>query len=190
MANILKSGQNKRPWSNQCASILELSWTLKVNIFFYFSVALSYINAFSRNSLERIHLALDCRHSLQESTVSLEYAQKSLSHVEFAHVSARQVSAVQHANVYLLTDMSNASRFQHTRNVLESYQHNVSKSLNWLHDTFRKTIKANLSEAEGTVHLIAMQLRKERLNYIDGTTLGGTTFVPSGENELKYVPFK
>lgn len=81
--------------------------------------------------------------------------------------------------------MSNAARFQHSRNVLESYQHNVAKSVNWLHETFRKTIKANLNEAERTVHLIAMQLRKERLNYIDGTTMGPKTYVPGGVEVVK-----
>lgn len=134
----------------------------------------------SRLSLERIHLALDCRHSVAESTLSLEYAQKAISHVEFAHISVRQISAVQHANVYLLTDMGNALRYRHTRNVLEAYQHNVAKSVSWLHDTYRRTIKVNLGEAERSVHQIAMHLRKERLHYIDDTKLGGNAYYAAG----------
>lgn len=129
-------------------------------------------------------MAIDCRHAIQGSVIALEFAQKSLPQVEFQHISQRQISAVRHANVYLLTDMANVARCQHTKMVLNVYQSNVEAATKWLHETFQRTLRANLSESESSVIAIVMQLRRERMKYMSGTIgkepyLAADTLLPS-----------
>lgn len=125
-------------------------------------------------------MAVDCRHSVQGSLVALGCAQKSLPQVDFKHISQRQISAVQHANIYLLTDMANPARFRHTKTVLNSYQTNVTAAVKWLLETFNRTLKKDLDEAEGAVLSIAKQLRQERLAYMNSSNIGRDMYLASG----------
>lgn len=127
-------------------------------------------------------MAIDCRHALQGSVIALDCAQKSLPQVEFQHISQRQISAVQHANIYLLTDMANSARYRHTKQVLDAYQNNVNLAVKWLHETFRKTLKVDLNEAENAVIEVAKQLRQERLTHMN-RTIGHQTYVPAAINK-------
>lgn len=125
--------------------------------------------AFYRNANEKITISLDCRHALQGSLIALDCAQKSLPQVEFQHISQRQISAIQHANIYLLTDMANSARYRHTKQVLEAYQTNLNSAVKWLHETFQKTLRVDLNEAENAVIEVAKQLRQERLLHMNRT---------------------
>lgn len=62
--------------------------------------------------------------------------------------------------------MANKDRYQHTVRVLEAYEKNVSLALKWLHDTFKTTLKKDLTEADDVVLSIAKQLRQFRNEYI------------------------
>lgn len=109
---------------------------------------------------------MECRSSIQGSLVAFQCGQESLAQVEIPHITQRQISAVNHANEYLLTDMANKDRYQHTVRVLEAYEKSVSLALKWLYETFRKTLKKDLAEAEDVVLSIAKQLREFRTQYI------------------------
>lgn len=65
----------------------------------------------SKIDTERISLALDSRNSLLSSLAAFEGSQSALPLVEIPYVTPRQISAVRHANVYLLTDMANEARY-------------------------------------------------------------------------------
>lgn len=121
---------------------------------------------FCRNASERLTFAMECRSSIQGSLVAFQCGQDSLPQVEIPHITQRQISAVNHANEYLLTDMANKDRYQHTVRVLEAYEKSLSLALKWLHDTFKKTLKNDLTEAEDVVLSIAKQLRQFRADYI------------------------
>lgn len=71
-----------------------------------------------------------------------------------------------HANEYLLTDMADEDRYEHTKNVLNVYQNNISMSIKWLHETFKKSVKKDLDEAEDLVLTTAKKLRQFRIEYI------------------------
>lgn len=86
--------------------------------------------------------------------------------MEIPHITQRQLSAVNHANEYLLTDIANKDRYQHTIRVLEAYEKSLSLALKWLYDTFKQTLKKDLTDAEEVVSAIAMQLRQFRTEYI------------------------
>lgn len=64
----------------------------------------------TKNANDRVSYALDSRSCILNSLAAFEGAQGALPQVEVPFVSPRQVSAVQHANVYLLTDMANDAR--------------------------------------------------------------------------------
>lgn len=99
-------------------------------------------------------------------------AQEALPQIEINHITQRQITAVMHANEYLLTDMADEDRYHHTNNVLNVYQKNVSLAIKWLHETFKKSIKKDLDEAEDLVLTTAKKLRQFRVEYIK--QLGGT----------------
>ncbi|XP_037034063.1 uncharacterized protein LOC119072860 isoform X2 [Bradysia coprophila] len=132
----------------------------------------------SRNPNERISQALDCRNQVVQSTVALEYSQKALPHVEFKHVTPRQISAIKHANLYLLTDLANPVRYSHTKRVLDAFQNNVNLAVTWLFDTFNKSLRQDLHHSEDNVISLAKQLRNERLEYI-ARTIGTNLYVPA-----------
>lgn len=127
---------------------------------------------------ERITLVTDCRSSIQGSIVALKGAQEALPQIEINHITQRQITAVMHANEYLLTDMADEDRLQHTGNVLNVYQTNVSLAIKWLHDTFKKSIKKDLDEAEDLVFTTAKKLRQFRVEYIKQMA-GNKQYIPA-----------
>ncbi|EDV98938.1 GH13328 [Drosophila grimshawi] len=111
---------------------------------------------------QKLQSALDCRSLLHASLTSLEAAQLSLPHVELKYMSHRQVLAVNHCNTYLITDIANAARYEHTSRVFSSYEANISKTCTWHHDTFHKTLRSDFDKAEETVRGLARTLRDHR----------------------------
>ncbi|XP_064541952.1 uncharacterized protein synr [Drosophila montana] len=111
---------------------------------------------------QKLQAALDCRSLLHASLTSLEAAQLALPHVELKYMSHRQVLAVNHCNTYLITDIANAARYEHTSRVFSSYESNISKTCTWLYDTFNKTLRGDLDKAEETVRRLARTLREHR----------------------------
>ncbi|XP_062551799.1 LOW QUALITY PROTEIN: uncharacterized protein LOC134217055 [Armigeres subalbatus] len=116
---------------------------------------------------EKISLALDCRTVCHGALIALEVAQAALPQVELPFVTLRQQSAVKHGLIYMLTDMVNPARYQHTKNVLEGFQANVDKSVKWLHDTFANTLGKDYDEADQEVISLAKKLREIRKQYIN-----------------------
>ncbi|XP_053694217.1 uncharacterized protein LOC128742050 [Sabethes cyaneus] len=120
----------------------------------------------SHQAAEKIGFALDCRTACHGSLMSLEAALAALPQVEIPFITFRQQSAVKHALIYMLTDMANPSRYQHTKLVLEGFLCNLEKSVRWVYETYRATLKKDLSEADQSVTLIATKLRELRKQYI------------------------
>lgn len=119
----------------------------------------------SRNSSERIQLALDTRTSCHSSLAALDAAQQALPQVEIPFITLRQSSAVRHALIYILTDMANDTRYKHTKNVLESYQLNTTKAVDWIHSTYQKTLDEDLTSQINNIKALAFRLRRERIKY-------------------------
>ncbi|XP_037811207.1 uncharacterized protein LOC119603290 [Lucilia sericata] len=114
------------------------------------------------NPKEKLEMALSCRKDLQASLVSLECAQLSLPHVEIKYISNRQILAVKHCNTYMITDISNIARYEHTSKVFLAYESNISKASAWLYETFNKTLRHDFDRAEETVRNLAKNLRDHR----------------------------
>ncbi|XP_037958695.1 uncharacterized protein LOC119688115 [Teleopsis dalmanni] len=114
------------------------------------------------NPKDKIQAALECRNTLQASLISLECAQLSLPHVEIKYVSNRQILAVKHCNVYIITDIANLARYEHTSKVLAAYESNMSKGSTWLYETFNKTLRKDFDKAEETVRNLSKTLREHR----------------------------
>ncbi|XP_054744673.1 uncharacterized protein LOC129249074 [Anastrepha obliqua] len=110
----------------------------------------------------KVQLALECRTSLQASLISVECAQLALPHVEIKHISNRQLLAVKHCNTYMITDIANLSRYQHTTKVFASFESNISKASMWLYEMFNKTLRQDFNKAEETVRNLAKTLRDHR----------------------------
>ncbi|XP_034097894.1 uncharacterized protein LOC117563607 isoform X1 [Drosophila albomicans] len=111
---------------------------------------------------QKLQAALDCRSLLHASLTSLEAAQLALPHVELRYMSHRQVLAVNHCNTYLITDISNAARYEHTSRVFNSYESSMSKTCTWLYETFNKTLRRDFDKAEQAVRRLAQTLREHR----------------------------
>ncbi|XP_041632047.1 uncharacterized protein synr [Drosophila kikkawai] len=111
---------------------------------------------------QKLQWALDCRSLLHASMVSLEAAQLALPHVELKYLSHRQVLAVKHCNTYLITDIANKARYEHTTRVFTSYEANMSKTCTWLYETFNNTLRSDFDKAEATVSGLAKTLRDHR----------------------------
>lgn len=116
---------------------------------------------------DRITYATDCRSSIQNSIIALKAAQEALPQLEINHITQRQITAVMHANEYLLTDMADEDRYQHTSNVLNVYYENVEAAVLWQHNSFLASIKRKLDEAENAVLTTARLLREYRVEYIE-----------------------
>lgn len=106
---------------------------------------------------DRIQLALDARSACHSSLVALECAQQALPQVEIPFITLRQCSAVRHAIIYILTDIANENRYMHTKNVLEAYQENIAKALDWIHTTYKKSLDEDLTS----------QIGKSQKNFIE-----------------------
>lgn len=100
------------------------------------------------------------------SLVAIRCAQEALPNVDIPHITNRQIVAVSHANEYLFTDIVNTDRYQHTKYVLDVYQHSLSDSLTWLYDKFNNTLKKDLENAKNEANVIAKQLRDIRAHKI------------------------
>ncbi|KAH8333162.1 hypothetical protein KR074_009387 [Drosophila pseudoananassae] len=111
---------------------------------------------------QKLQWALDSRSLLHASMVSLDAAQLALPHVELKYMSHRQVLAVKHCNTYLITDIANKARYEHTTRVFASYESNISKACTWLYDTFNNTLRSDFEKAEETVCGLAKTLRDHR----------------------------
>uniref|UniRef100_A0A182RDR9 Uncharacterized protein n=1 Tax=Anopheles funestus TaxID=62324 RepID=A0A182RDR9_ANOFN len=120
----------------------------------------------SKGAEERITLALDARSTCHGALMALEAAQAALPSVEIPYITIRQQSAVRHALIYLLTDMVNPARYQHTRDVFRVFNTNVSKAVHWLHECYNETLKQDFDSADQAATLLAKHLREERLRYI------------------------
>lgn len=105
--------------------------------------------ASSKIPSERIQLILDTRTACHGSLVTLECAQQALPQVEIPFVTLRQCSAVRHAIVYIITDVADENRYKHTKSVLESYQTNTAKAVDWIHATYKKSLEEDLSSQIG-----------------------------------------
>ncbi|KAM7352420.1 BH3-only protein sayonara isoform 2-T2 [Cochliomyia hominivorax] len=114
------------------------------------------------NPKEKLETALSCRKDLQASLVSMECAQLSLPNVEIKFISNRQILAVKHCNTYMVTDISNLARYDHTSKVFSTYESNTSKASAWLYETFNKTLRQDFDRAEETVRNLAKTLRDHR----------------------------
>lgn len=121
----------------------------------------------SSGAAEKISLVLDCRTACHGALIALEAAQAALPQVEIPFVTLRQQSAVKHGLIYMLTDMVNTARFRHTKHVLEGFQENVEKSVEWIYSTYNDTLKNDLNVADQEVISIAKQLREIREQYIN-----------------------
>uniref|UniRef100_A0A6P4EHV9 Uncharacterized protein LOC108043533 isoform X1 n=1 Tax=Drosophila rhopaloa TaxID=1041015 RepID=A0A6P4EHV9_DRORH len=111
---------------------------------------------------QKLQWSLDCRSLLHASMISLEAAQLALPHVELKYISHRQVVAVKHCNTYLITDIANKARYEHTSRVFTSYESNMSKTCTWLYETFNNTLRPDFDKAEETVSRLAKTLRDHR----------------------------
>ncbi|KAH8327826.1 hypothetical protein KR067_000825 [Drosophila pandora] len=111
---------------------------------------------------QKLQWALDSRSLLHASMVSLDAAQLALPHVELKYMTHRQVLAVKHCNTYLITDIANKARYEHTTRVFTSYETNISKACTWLYDTFNSTLRNDFEKAEETVCGLAKTLRDHR----------------------------
>lgn len=114
----------------------------------------------------KITLATDCRSALLGSIIAFKCGQEALPQVEIPCITNRQIVAISHANEYLLTDIANLERYQHTKTVLEAYKKNLSDSVAWLNDVFQKTLRKDLQEAEEAVVTLSKKLRQLRSDYI------------------------
>lgn len=92
----------------------------------------------------------------------MECAQLSLPHVEIKYISNRQILAVKHCNTYIITDISNVARYEHTSKVFVAYESNISKASAWLYETFNKTLRHDFDRAEETVRNLAKTLRDRK----------------------------
>lgn len=122
-------------------------------------------------------MAIECRASLLGSLVALKCAQEALPHVDIPHITQRQIVAVGHANEYLLTDIANAERYQHSRHVFDVYRNSLNESIQWLHEVFKRTLKKDLDDAEDGVLHQAKRLRQYRANYIQ-IKIGNKLYLP------------
>jgi hypothetical protein len=114
---------------------------------------------------ERIQLALDARTSCHSSLVAIECAQQALPQVEIPFITIRQCSAVRHALIYILTDMANENRYTHTKSVLEVYQANTAKAIDWIYATYKKTLDEDLSLQKENIKVLGFRLRRERIRH-------------------------
>lgn len=114
----------------------------------------------------KITLATECRSALLGSIIAFKCGQEALPQVDIPCITNRQIVAVSHANEYLLTDIADLERYQHTKTVLEAYRKSLIDSVAWLNDVFQKSLRKDLQEAEEVVATLSKELREFRSEYI------------------------
>lgn len=127
---------------------------------------------------EKVALCLDCRQTLHNSIIALTEAQNALSQVDVPSISSRQLAEIQHTNQYLLSDMASADRSKQIKGILDGYHRNTTSALEWVHNTYQKTMLKNFKDAESDVQAVAKKLRSERLKFI-GATMGRSAAMSS-----------
>lgn len=127
---------------------------------------------------DRISSALDSRHSMQTSLQAFDGAQNALPQVDIPYVTPRQVSSVWNANIYCLTDLANESKSKHILEIYQSYSSNILKAIEWVQETYKRTLKKDLDDAEDAVLTVAKKLRHERLNNYS-EIVGNRIYVPN-----------
>lgn len=68
---------------------------------------------------------------------------------------------MKHVLYYILTDLT--VRYKHTKNLLELYQTNLSKALEWVELTYKKSLDLDLMAAVESISTLTLRLRKERI---------------------------
>lgn len=119
----------------------------------------------ARTASDRIQLALDARVTCHSSIIAFDCSQQALPQVEIPFITQRQSTAVKHALIYILTDMANDSRYNHTKNVLETYKSNSAKAVDWIHETYKRTLDEDLSSQISNIKALTFKLRKERIKH-------------------------
>lgn len=69
--------------------------------------------------------------------------------------------------------MASEDRTKQIRVILEVFYRNTSAALDWVHETYQKTMQKNFQDAEKNVQSVALKIRNERLSFI-GVTMGRT----------------
>lgn len=118
-----------------------------------------------RSPSERIQIALDTRSICLSAIIAVECAQEALPHVEIPFITHRQSSAVRHALIYMLTDMADENRYRHTKSVLEAFQNNTAKALDWVQVTYKKSLDEDLTTQIDNIKALTFRLRKERIKH-------------------------
>ncbi|XP_037926558.1 uncharacterized protein LOC119661329 isoform X2 [Hermetia illucens] len=167
-----KLGSILEQWRT-CGLLLKTSWKAARQVQDLWQLAKK-----SSDEKERISLILDCRHASQASLIALECAEMALPQVDMKFVTKRQCLAVHHACVYLLTDIADDTRFNHTNRVFEAYQNNLAKAVEWLYATFEKTLKRDFNDAEEATLDLAKQLRHHRME-IFMKEIGPKVYLPN-----------
>lgn len=120
---------------------------------------------------------MDVRNVCHSSIFALECANQALPQVEIPFITFRQSSAVQHALYYILTDLAAEVRYNHTKNVLELYQVNTAKAVEWLEITYKKSLDLDLAAAIENISVLTLRLRKERIKHFKNI-VGSKLLVP------------
>lgn len=68
-------------------------------------------------------------------------------------------------------------RYRHTKEVLEAFQVNTSKAVEWLHETYRKSLQKDVDEANKNVLDLVKKLRLERIRSFS-EKVGDKLYVP------------
>ena len=68
-------------------------------------------------------------------------------------------------------------RYRHTKEVLEAYQLNTAKAVEWLHDTFQKTLSKDFEDANVNVIELVKKLRQERIKNFSAK-VGKKIYIP------------
>lgn len=129
------------------------------------------------DSKRKIELAIECRSTLLGSLTALQCVHDALPQVDIPHITQRQIVAVSHTNEYLLTDIANRERYDHSHRVFAVYQQSLNNAMQWLQDVFKRTLKKDLDEAEDSVLTIAKKLRQYRVNIIQ-VKFGNKMYAP------------
>lgn len=133
--------------------------------------------AWRRKPSERVLLCVDAMDATHAALISIDYAHKALPHVEFPHITRRRIAATRHACEYLLTDAADAVRFRYTAALLEAFAGSVDRTHRWLCETFERTLRVNLADAELVVREQTRLLHAERARYMAASEVAQRLYV-------------
>lgn len=130
-----------------------------------------------RKAAERVHLIVDAMDATHAALLSIDYAHKALPHVEFPHITRRRIAATRHACEYLLTDAADAVRYRYTAALLEAFAGSADRTHRWLGETFERTLRVNLGDAEAAVLEQTRLLHAERARYMAASEVAQRLYV-------------